>query len=165
MIPRLRRLALTPAILISISAAACGEGAARRSELGHASQAISGTDDPDSESSLPIVNLSFKHDRNPSTEEQCSGTFVTPRIILTAAHCMLSTANPDNVVFPLQGMGKATRIEKQGAGEIADTDAALVFVSADVNLETNPRLHSKISHPWLTVPTQYSPFVLSLIHI
>jgi len=68
-------------------------------------------------------------------------------------------ANPDNVVFPLQGMGKATRIEKQGAGEIADTDAALVFVSADVNVETNPRLHSKVSHPWLTVPTQYSPFV------
>ncbi len=122
--------------------------------VGRTSLAITDTLDPDNDNSYPIVQIRAIRDDDMNRERNCSATFVTPRLLLTAGHCLQYTKNVNNILLSRPGLGKVVRAEVLGNIQYPEQDAALLFLETSFNpwLEVDLLLRSNIRKPWTVVP-------------
>gem|GEM_PF-4379429 len=119
-------------------------------------QAITGTLDPDTPNSSPIVKYYARHDAS-GLEENCSATFVTPRLLLTAAHCMQETSGVSGLRLQRVNYGTVIAVKKQGPGPDPSTDAALLFLERASSVGADQSTWAEvlswtIQRPWNTLP-------------
>ncbi len=95
---------------------------------------------------VPIVRLQ-------SARASCSGTFITPGLILTAAHCFDDYDSGDLEVVGLYG-AKVKRVTKFGPGGPPETDAEVVRVDPLTIKDDDYRrfFDAKIRRPWASTP-------------